>query len=85
MIQVGFIVHLMSGEARKFSPRVRSLTPLRDNLTPNTISVVKMPILRTEHRVRKKIKIACFTHNLGYGVAALFAGALASVRGPLGS
>ncbi len=69
-MQVGFVVHLMSGESHAFPPRALTLRPHAefDTVAPSPRSAPRRAHLRAEGTVR----LACFAHDLGYGGGQLY-------------
>src|SRR5262249_22079180 len=69
-IDVGFAVHLMSGHVHTFPPRALPLT--RDTTVDARPASFRSPPARATRRAGKKIRIACFAHDLGYGGGQLY-------------
>ena len=69
-IDVGFAVHLMSGQVHTFAPRPLPLSR-HTNGDTRAPAPASLPS-RANRRAGKRIRIACFAHDLGYGGGQLY-------------
>ena len=72
-IQVEFVAYTMCGESRRFAPRKMFLKQPGDaDVSRITASLTNGAPLRRGNRAGKRIKVAVFAHELGYGGAQLY-------------
>ena len=72
-IKVEFVAHTTLGESRRFQPRLVRLEQQKVVDPPATTRDFQRNALRrTETRTKPRIKVAVFTHDLGYGGGQLY-------------